>query len=232
MNKYFLRASLIIVALSIVFSIRIWAGSDSIVQIDGDRLTVRAVNIALKDLLMSVSKKTGVEFIVSEGLAEEYVFLDFEGLPLVIGIEKIVHPYNHAAINDETGKLSKVYVFSKGREGFRSASVVTANQKGRSVLRDAAREMGQPKDHQNSRQMGRQSPGFKKDSRYFPGPPVDQLHTGEGPTVTGMEEMPGPPDTQGPDNPPPTSEMKEKAGPPNIHRSESSPPAKSETGRQ
>jgi hypothetical protein len=216
-----------------IFSIQVWAGSDrGLVQVDGDRLTVRAENIALKDLLMSVSEKTGVEFIMSEGLAEEYVSLDFEGLPLVIGIEKIVHSYNHAAINDETGKLSKVYIFSKGKDGFRSASVVTTNQEGKSVSIDAAREMGQPRGHQQSKQMGPQSPSFKKDSRYFPGPPVDQPYTDEGPTLTEMEFMPGPPNTQGPDRPPPIYEMKEMAGPPDIYKPKSSPPPNSETGRQ
>jgi hypothetical protein len=233
MNKHLFEAIFVIIALVMIFPIETWAGSDrGLVQVNGDRLTVRAENITMRDLLMSVSEKTGVEFIMSEGLAEEYVSLDFEGLPLVIGIEKIVHSYNHAAINDETGKLSKVYIFSKGKDGFKSASVVTTNQEGKSVSRDAAREMSQPKDQQHSKQMGPQSPSFKKDSRYFPGPPVDQPYTGGGPPLKEMEFMPGPPNTQGPDRPPPMSEMKEMAGPPDIHMPKSSPPPNSETGRQ
>ena len=238
MNKQIRRAVLGIIAVSIIVPSSIWTASDtSVVQVDGDKLTVHAANVALRDLLMSVSKKTGVQFIINEGLAEEYVSLDFEGLPLAIGVEKIVHPYNHAVINDEVGKLSKVYVFSKGKAGSRNASIVKVEQKGKSVPRDTAElnlpsDMDHPKDHKHGDQMGGQSPGLKNDSRYFPGPPVDQPYTGKGPAIADIEEMPGPPDIQGPDRPPPISEMKEMAGPPDIHMPKSYPPAKSETGRQ
>ena len=61
--------------------------------------------IALKGILMSVSKKTGVELIVSEGLTEEYVSFEFDRLFLAAGIKRILRPYNHVAINDDPGYI-------------------------------------------------------------------------------------------------------------------------------
>lgn len=232
------KGVLAVIALSMIASNSIWAASDrGFVQVEGDRLTVHAANVTLKDLLMSVSKKTGVEFIVSEGLAEEYVSLEFDRLPLAAGIKKIVRLYNHAAINDEAGKLSKVFVFAHGKNGSGIASIVTANQKGENEQKSAAglhlAEAGRgSKENQDSVQKGEQPPGLKDDWRYFPGPAIDQPYTGNGPPTSEMEDMSGPPDIQVSSGPPPVSEVEDMSGPPDIQAQSGSLSPNSEIGRQ
>ena len=224
------KGVLAVIALSMMVPKSIWAASDrDSVQVEGDRLTVHAANVALKDLLMSVSKKTGVEFIVSEGLAEECVSLEFDRLPLAAGIEKIVRLYNHAAINDEAGKLSKVFVFAHGKNGSGVVSVITANQKGENQQESAtglhSPEAGRDsKDNQASVEKGEQPPGLKDDRRYFPGPPKDQPYTWDGPPTTETENMPGPPDIQVSSGPPPVSEVDDMSGPSDIQVSSGPPP--------
>ena len=222
MSNHVRIGMLAIIALSIIVPNSIWAaGEIGVVQVDGDRLTVQAANVALKELLMSVSKETGVEFIVSEGLAEEYVSFEFDKLPLAVGIKRILRPYNHAAINDKAGKLSKVFVFAPGKNGFGIASIVKNNQKEENEQKIATAlhlpEAGRsPKENQDSVQKGEQPPGLKDGRRYFPGPAIDQPYTENGAPTSEMEDMLGPPDIQVSNSPPPTSEMEDMSGPPDI----------------
>ena len=79
-------------------------------------LTIHAQRIALGDLLETVAEATGVQFVVDKEVARTTVTLDFEDAPLSDGIKRILSSQNHAMIEDDAGRLSRVFVFGQGKE--------------------------------------------------------------------------------------------------------------------
>lgn len=111
---------LLIVLSSFSFGGDLWgARNANMVEIDGDRLTVRADGVALAELLRVIEDMTSVQFSFDPSLAENKVFLDLEGLPLSKGIEKIVSHLNSVRVYDEEGKLRKVFIFGRGKDSGR-----------------------------------------------------------------------------------------------------------------
>jgi hypothetical protein len=200
-----------------------WAASrTNPVEVDGDRLSAHADGIPLGELLTAVGAMTGVQFAFDESMAEEKVFVDFEGVPLPQGIKKIINSFNRAEIYDDAGKLCKVVILGRWegsgvrvtREGGKGApefrrpgTVPSASKEGSDIpaaskvprlVKRTAGYHSPPLDRSNS------GDGPKKSQdQGTEGPPLNRPYLVDGPPVDQGKAMEGPPKVEVPDNPPP-----------------------------
>jgi hypothetical protein len=195
------------------------------VEIDGDRLSVRAEGMPLGDLLMAVEEATGVQFAFDGLVAKKEVFLDFEGLPLSKGIKKIIHPLNFATIYDDAGKPCKVIILGRWpgsplispREGADDSAKgphttpsnrVSSTPKGSSESPVASK--GPPLEKRGGRFHGfstSETPSAdgptNSQEQAMEGPPVGKAYSMTGPPDTQDQKLEGPPDAGSSDHPPP-----------------------------
>jgi len=99
----------------VLFCLSAYARSNR-VQVDQNHITVDVAAMSLEDILEVVANATGVQFIVDRELAGKRITMEFERLPLSDGIKKILFSVNHATLEDDSGRLHKVFVFGSGTE--------------------------------------------------------------------------------------------------------------------
>lgn len=196
------------------------------VEVNGDQLSVRAEGMALGKLLVAVEKMTGVQFWLDKSMAEEKVFLDFKGLPISEGIEKIIYPLNSALIHDGTGKLRRVIILGRAKD-----SGMRTPRDGRSDSLKTPRPSRsgegffKPKGDSDKSGASRGSP-LKKGTVHFHGPPLDKPYSDDGPPdrrdqVMGAHPVDRAYVVDGPPNP----QDQKSAGPPDTGSADHSPPA-------
>lgn len=198
------------------------ANAESPVEVNGGRISVHADGIPLGELLTAVGAMTEVQFGFNESMAEEKVFVDFEGLPLPQGIKKIINPFNRAEIYDDTGKLCKVVILDRWegsglrvtREGGKGApeshpsdTVLSApRRRSDTSVESKVPPLVKRLGHDDSTPQGRSKSGDgprKSQDRGMEGPPLDTPYVVNGPPVNQRKAMDGPPKVGVPDNPPP-----------------------------
>jgi len=200
------------------------ANSANPVKIDGDRLSVHVDGMTLGELLVVVEEKTGVQFGCDEVVASEKIYLDFTGLPLSEGIEKIIYPWNSAAIYDDTGKLRRVIILGRGKDA------------GLNAFREGARDFrktpqpGRSETVSFTRKGDSKRPGASKNHSvrkgppYVEGPPMDKPDSIDGPPKQGGQVMEGPPlDRAYAVDGPPNQESLKSEGPPDAGKSGGTP---------
>jgi hypothetical protein len=195
------------------------------VEVDGDRLSVRAEGMALGNVLMAVEQETGVQFVFDGLAAERKVFLDFERLPLSEAVRKIIHPLNFAAIYDDTDRLRKVIILGRWKDsGARerreaedgssessrlgSLHTVPFTQRGDSDTSTTSKvqplRRGPLQFHDPAADKKKAKDGTPvRQEQAMGGPPLNKPYSVDGPPKTQSEESPGPPDDRSSDNPPP-----------------------------
>jgi hypothetical protein len=199
------------------------AYAESPVEVKGGRISVHADGIPLGELLTAVGALTEVQFGLDKSLAEERVFVDFEGLPLPQGIKKIIHPFNCAEIYDDTGRLCKVVILGRGKgqgvrlirergknapESHPSDTVLSApmGRSGASVETKVPTLVKKP-GHNVSTPQGRSKSGDgreKPQDREMAGPSLDTPYVVDGPPLNqAMAKDNPPPEGKSSDNPPP-----------------------------
>jgi hypothetical protein len=222
--KKHIAFALLVVSLSIGGHITA-ANEANRVEVDGDRLSVRAEGMALGNLLMAVEQATGVQFVFDGLAAERKVFLDFERLPLSEAMRKIIHPLNFAAIYDDTDRLRKVVILGRGKDSgarerreaedgssksSRSGSLHTAPSTPRGGSDTSTTSKVQPlrrgplqfHDPAADKKKAKDGPPVRQEQG-MGGPPLNKSYSVDGPPKTQSEESPGPPDGGSSDNPPP-----------------------------
>ena len=68
----------------------------------------------LGEVLLAVTEKAKIKFLLNEAIAKEEVSISFERLPLQEGVKKILHQFSYAMIFDSSGQLKSVFVWKKG----------------------------------------------------------------------------------------------------------------------
>jgi hypothetical protein len=223
MKKHIVFA-LLVVGLSLGGGLLAAHGANR-VEVDGDRLSVRAEAMALGNLLMAIGEATGVQFVFDGLAAERKVFLDFEGLPLSEAIKKIIHPLNFAAIYDDTGGLRKVVILGRGKdsgarerretedrsyESTRSGSFHTvpftpqggSDTSTTSKVQPLRKGPLQFHDPAADKKKAKDGPPVRQEQA-MGGPPLSKPYSVDGPPKTQNEELPGPPHGGRSDHPPP-----------------------------
>lgn len=222
--KKHIAFALLVVSLSIGGGLLV-ANEANRVEVDGDRLSVRAEGMGLGDLLMAVEEVTDVQFVFDGLVTEKKVFLDFEDLPLSEGIKKMIFPLSCAMIYDEMDKLRKVVILGRGKDsGARerreaedgssessrlgSLHTVPFTQQGgsdtstTSKVQPLRREPLQFHDPAADKKKAKDGPPVRQEQA-IGGPPLNKPYSVDGPPKTQSEESPGPPDGGSSDNPPP-----------------------------
>ena len=79
-----------------------------------DRLTIDVEEERLSELLAELGKKSSVQFLLRGEIGEQQISLQFERLPLLEGIKKILQSFNYLIVYDPSGRLEKVVISGAG----------------------------------------------------------------------------------------------------------------------
>lgn len=93
-----------------------------------NRLTINVNNIALGALLAKIREKTGIKFVLGQGLSEVPISIQLGPLPVVEGLKRILSHSNYAFILGANQKLIKVIIldYAKLDNTPRSSEVIEA----------------------------------------------------------------------------------------------------------
>ena len=116
-----------IVVLVFLFCVSAYAKSNR-VQVDPNHITVDVAAMALEDILEVVANATGVQFIIDQELASKQITMEFNRLPLSEGVKKILSSLNHATLEDDSGKLRKVFIFGDGMQALTLGHDIEADE--------------------------------------------------------------------------------------------------------
>jgi len=214
-----LRYAAIAMVVFTVFFNQSHAGSNR-VQVHKDRLTVHVKGMVLEDLFETLAEATGIQFIVDEELARTAVSLDFEGLPLLDGIKKILSPLNHAMIEDDSGKLSRVFVFGQGKASVTLGDQREAEDSLDDLKPDRSEEATSEREKRQNTPPPDQTAPEENEPAYFEGPPTETVPLADGPPDSQDQQFDGPPETKG----------HQSDGPPDVTGTDNPPPESSDPG--
>lgn len=94
-----------------------WAVSPAeAIEFDGKRLSVCAKGIPLEELLISVSKITGIEFKCDGLVRNKKIWLDLKAVPLSDAISRMVSHLNSIIVYDTSYKPVMVHVLHRDRD--------------------------------------------------------------------------------------------------------------------
>jgi hypothetical protein len=232
-------------------------GESNGVRFDKNGLSVHAKGMALEDLFERLAEATGIQFIIDNDLAKTAAFHDFEGLPLLVGIKKILSPLNHAMIEDDSGRVSKVFIFGEGKD------TMTLGERGRpekprgrrtdrySAKRASAVQESDETDLPDVESLTEDEEFDSADDEEIPEDAIsltDEFHDSqteraygvsgrkaedtEGPPIGQIQELEGPPESQQQEygGPPDSGEISSD-GPPTMTGPDNPPPMSSESGQ-
>ena len=91
-----------------------------------NRLMINVQNIAIGSLLETISRKTGIKFVIGPEESERLISIQLEALPLAEGLKRIFSNFNHAFLFGADNKLVKVIVL--GYAGADSSQQVKQNK--------------------------------------------------------------------------------------------------------
>jgi hypothetical protein len=245
------------VVFVVVFSCASGHARSNRVQVDQNQITVHVDGIALEDILETVANSTGVQFIVDQELAKKRITLEFDRLPLADGIKKILFSVNHAILEDDSGKLWKVFVFGQGTDSLTFGETNEPDESDeRPTRRHAAKtaslieesdatELMDPEalteeeefDSADDEEMSEDSVSLTNElseshtTRSYAASRTQENDT-EGPPIGQDQEFEGPPESQGQESTgPPGSDETPSDGPPNMVEVDQGPPMTSESGQ-
>ena len=217
--------------LSVFISGDFWPvyGANPVV-VDGDRLTVHTEGMPLGELLTVIENMTGIQFTFDELPAAKKIFLDFNGLALSEGIKKIVRPLSFAAIYDGTGKLRKVIILGRWKGSGMTEPLEETTGSAQAPRVDLRDSLSFPPKRDSNSSGESKGPPPGKGPIYPDGPPVDTVHSGDGPTnkedeipedlpvpsVAGSVHLPIPDSEGAVMEVPPVDKASPEGGPPNI----------------
>jgi len=243
----------------VVFCVSAHARSNR-VQVDQNQITVDVAAMSLEDILEVVANATGVQFIVDRELAGKRITMEFDRLPLSDGIKKILFSVNHATLEDDSGRLHKVFVFGSGTEALTLGHDIEPRESPRKTTRRRSARNVTALEQDDAAEIEDQDPlaedeelgladeeelvedgsslteeahdSHTRDSNVV----VSRAKTqdaDEGPPAGQDQEFEGPPQSQGPETAgPPDSGSGEMSsdGPPNMVDVDQGPPTTSESG--
>jgi hypothetical protein len=184
----------VLLVLSILVSGYLWAANRTRpVEVNEGRLSVHVDGMTLGELLVVVEEKTGVQFKCDEVVASEKIYLDFTGHPLSEGIEKIIYPWNSAAIYDDAGKLRRVIILGRGKDAGLNAFGKRAKDF-RKTPQPGWSETGSFTQKGNSKIPGAsKNHSVRKGPPHVKGPATDKPYSIDGPPKQDGQVMEGPP---------------------------------------
>ena len=185
-----------------------WAAVYSVHFDNEERLlSIHADKIALGELLISVSKKTGVQFRLDPSLDKIEISVDFSRKPLMDGIKKILGSLSSAIVYDESGKIKEVIICEHGKTyredinqketGISHANLNSLNKNDR-LLNEYKNQdnsgMQNGPDLLKETSHTDQNPPIKETPSNDDGPPKDNNERYSGPPEQKNEHFTGPPD--------------------------------------
>ena len=225
------------------------------VQVDQNQITVHVDGIALEDILETVANSTGVQFIVDQELAKKRITLEFDRLPLTAGIKKILFSLNHATLEDDSGKLRKVFIFGQGtdsltfgetdepdesderptrRHSTKTASFIEESDATELLHQEALTE-DEESDSADDEEMIEDSVSLTTEfpeSHSKRSYAASQGQDAEGPPIGQDQEFEGPPESQAQESTGPSGSGETPSdGPPSMAEVDQGPPMTSESGQ-
>jgi hypothetical protein len=105
----FLSISLIFFAALLLSGVS--SAADLSIDVRGEVLSARVEDSPLKAVAEQIERKTGIWFKSGGPMPEEKISVDFEGLPLEDGLEKILSKMNYSLVFDDEDEIVGVFLF-------------------------------------------------------------------------------------------------------------------------
>jgi hypothetical protein len=87
------------------------SAADLSIDVKGEVLSARVEDSPLKAVAEQIERKTGIWFKSGGPMPEEKISVDFEGLPLEDGLEKILSKMNYSLVFDDEDEIVGVFLF-------------------------------------------------------------------------------------------------------------------------